>query len=247
MSRLSGTGVLAILHIVAFSVAGCGGGTPIVTPEDEPPPEPRVVQPGAPGEASRTYDGASLQRSQRPVYTDADVTFMQGMIHHHAQALEMSELVASRSQNEAIQRLAHRIKLSQDDEITQMVNWLRDRDQNIPAIQPTLGGDDDHARHGHHHGRHDSDDHALMPGMLSPDQMQQLVDASGDDFDRLFLEYMIMHHEGALVMVEQLFNHDGAGQETDVFAFASHVDSDQRTEILRMRRMLNALSQSSIE
>lgn len=152
-------------------------------------------------------------------YTEADVRFMHGMIPHHAQALEMTGLISERTANQQIRRLAQRIEISQRDEIARMRRWLETRGEPVPGE--------------HHHG-------ALMPGMLTEEEMARLSAARGAKFDRLFLELMIHHHEGALVMVDELFTTDGAGQETEIFLFASHVDSDQRAEIARMRSMLNS-------
>ena len=179
------------------------------------------MQPGAPGQASRVISAS--QAADIPVirHTAADVRFMQGMIGHHAQALEMTALVASRTSNEDILKLAERIRLSQDDEIGMMQEWLRTRGEGLP---------DPHAHH--------TPGATLMPGMLSAGDMARLSAAKGPEFDRLFLEYMIKHHEGALTMVKELFDTPGAGQEPDVFAFASDVDSDQRMEIDRMAALL---------
>lgn len=152
-------------------------------------------------------------------YSEADVRFMQGMIPHHAQALDMTGLIAERTENQDIHRLAQRIEISQRDEIARMQRWLERRGESVPGE--------------HHHG-------ALMPGMLTEEEMARLSAARGSEFDRLFLELMIHHHEGALVMVDDLFTTDGAGQEMEIFLFASHVDSDQRAEIARMRSMLNS-------
>ncbi len=169
--------------------------------------------------------GTSVERSVETsnpslnAYSQADVRFMHGMIPHHAQALDMTGLVPERSENERIHRLAQRIEISQRDEIARMRRWLETRDEPVPSE--------------HHHG-------ALMPGMLTEEEMARLSAARGSEFDRLFLELMIHHHEGALVMVDDLFTTDGAGQETEIFLFASHVDTDQRAEIARMRSMLNA-------
>ena len=158
---------------------------------------------------------------QKPAYTEADVTFMQGMIGHHAQALEMTALLRTRTTREDMKLLALRIDVSQKDEIKMMQQWLKDRGQAIP---------DEHAHH--------APGAKLMPGMLSADDMKRLSDAKGADFDRLFLQFMIKHHEGALVMVKELFASAGAGQEAEIFAFASDVLADQSMEIDRMRGML---------
>jgi uncharacterized protein (DUF305 family) len=176
-------------------------------------------------------------RAQQPAATEtartnrADVAFMQGMIGHHAQALEMSALVAGRSANKQLPLLAERITVSQEDEIAIMRQWLTERGEAAPAI--TASGDA-HSMHAQHAG-HD------MPGMLSPAQMDSLKTARGSAFDRLFLQYMIQHHEGALVMVAQLLASPAAARDPMIFQFASDVDTDQRAEIRRMRALLATL------
>ena len=195
---------------------------------ETPAPPPAVFQPGAPGMPGRAVSDDILNADPRPPHTPADVAFMQGMIHHHAQALEMTALIEGRTDDHNLRLLAKRIDISQKDEIRLMQAWLKVRDEDAPA--PHAPGMD--------HMGHDPTMH--MPGMLSADQMAELEASEGDAFYRLFLTYMIMHHEGALTMVEELFSHDGAGQETEIFAFATDVDADQRMEIDRMRGMLNA-------
>ena len=185
------------------------------------PASPQVIQPGAPGQASRVVDAAAAADVSKVPFTPADVRFMQGMIGHHAQALDMTALVATRSSSDAIRKLAQRIELSQADEIKMMQEWLTGRGQKVP---------DQHAHH--------APGATLMPGMLTAEEMVRLAQAKGPEFDRLFLESMIKHHEGALTMVQDLFAQPGAGQESDVFAFASDVDADQRMEIDRMRAAL---------
>ena len=185
------------------------------------PASPQIIQPGAPGQASRVVDAAAAADVSKVPFTPADVRFMQGMIGHHAQALEMTALVAARSSSDAIRKLAQRIELSQADEIKMMQEWLTGRGQQVP---------DQHAHH--------APGATLMPGMLTAEEMARLAQAKGPEFDRLFLEFMIKHHEGALTMVQDLFAQPGAGQESDVFAFASDVDADQRMEIDRMRAAL---------
>ncbi|PYP39763.1 MAG: DUF305 domain-containing protein [Gemmatimonadetes bacterium] len=161
-------------------------------------------------------------------YTAADVAFMQGMIAHHAQAVEMAALVAARSARPDMQLLAQRIDVSQRDEIATMQRWLRSRHQEVPVFD---GG----------HEHHDSTGHSmLMPGMLTPEEMAELARATGPGFERLFLQGMIKHHEGALKMVAGLLASRGAAQEPQIFGFASDVDADQRAEIARMRAMLDA-------
>jgi len=181
-----------------------------------------IVQPGAPGQASRVVgaDAAAAAQAELPRFTGADVKFMQGMIGHHAQALEMTELLKSRSRSDDMRKLALRIEVSQADEIKMMQDWLQQRGVARP---------DPHAHH--KPGAH------LMPGMLTAEEMTRLAAASGAEFDRLFLEFMIKHHDGALVMVTELFATPGAGQEAEIFAFASDVDADQRMEIDRMHAM----------
>jgi len=146
------------------------------------------------------------------------------MIGHHAQALEMVALLRSRTNREDMRLLARRIELSQEDEIALMQQWLQ------------MHGEQAHDEHAHH-----APGAPLMPGMLTPEEMERLTAATGAEFDRLFLEYMIKHHEGALVMVSELFSSPGAGQESDIFAFATDVDADQRIEIARMGAMLREL------
>lgn len=187
----------------------------------DPVQGPRIVRPGAPGQATRVLGPEALAPSASLPHTAADVRFMQGMIPHHAQALDMAALVEDRTENQDIRLLARRIEISQRDEIALMGSWLENRGEAVP------GGHAHHMMEGH-----------LMPGMLTAQDMAQLAAARGAAFDRLFLEHMIRHHEGALVMVEALFSSPGAGQETDLFTFASHVDADQQIEIRRMRQML---------
>jgi uncharacterized protein (DUF305 family) len=192
---------------------------------------PVSVQAGAPGAASRTLSATEIAAAGQPRHVAADVRFMQDMIAHHRQALEMTALVSGRAQSDEVSTLAQRIEVSQDDEIRQMRHWLESRGAALP---------DAHAHHGHGASHGAAPAHA-MPGMLTDAQLAALAAASGAEFDRLFLENMIFHHEGALVMVADLFAAEGAGQETEMFQFASHVDSDQRIEIARMRRMLRVL------
>jgi uncharacterized protein (DUF305 family) len=188
--------------------------------------QPAIVQPGAPGETARVITAEQASDLSALRHTPADVQFMQGMIGHHAQALEMSALVPSRTANEDIRKLAQRIEISQADEIRMMREWLQARGAPLP---------DEHAHHAH--------GATLMPGMLTADEMKRLAAATGGEFDRLFLAGMIKHHEGALTMVQELFEKPGAGQEPDIFAFASDVDADQRMEIDRMGALLARLKE----
>ena len=187
---------------------------------------PQIVQPGAPGEASKVITREQAADLSKVRHTPADVAFMQGMIGHHAQALEMTALRPARSASDDLRLLALRIELSQADEIKAMEGWLKARGAAVP---------DPHAHH--------MPGAVLMPGMLTPEDMRRLSEATGPAFDRLFLDLMIKHHEGALLMVERLFATPGAGQESEMFAFASDVVDDQRAEMDRMSALLKELSQ----
>ncbi|MCH2466370.1 MAG: DUF305 domain-containing protein [Gemmatimonadetes bacterium] len=184
----------------------------------------QIIQPGAPGEMAQAFDTAELEAIGGLSHSEADVRFMRGMIPHHGQALDMTALVPTRATTNGFRSMALRMQISQRDEIRLMERWLTEREEDIPppnAHRMMMAGD-----------------MALMPGMLSAGQMEQLTSATGQEFERLFLEFMIMHHEGALTMVQTLFNSSGAGQESLIFKFATDVDADQTIEILRMRRML---------
>jgi uncharacterized protein (DUF305 family) len=156
----------------------------------------------------------------------ADVQFMQGMITHHAQAVEMTALIESRTENKDVRSLGARISHSQADEIAYMKRWLATRGQPV--------ADATHDMHKHHKNM----SHELMPGMLTAEQMEALRKAKGEEFDRLFLTGMIQHHGGALTMVKDLFDAAGAGQDAELFNFATDVDSGQRAEIRIMQNML---------
>lgn len=183
-----------------------------------------IIQPGAPGTESRTISAAEVRELPQPGHTEADVRFMQGMIGHHAQALEMTKLLETRTRSDDMRKLAKRIEVSQADEIRMMQEWLTERGAPLP---------DPHAHHAH--------GATLMPGMLTSEEMARLAAAQGPEFDKLFLEYMIKHHEGALIMVKDLLATPRAAQEGEIFAFASDVEADQRMEIQRMAGMLKEL------
>jgi len=168
----------------------------------------------------------------RGPYNEADVAFMQGMIPHHAQAVLMAKMAKTHGAREDVRILCERILVAQSDEITLMRNWLRDRGQFVPAADAT------HHKHTMNGVAHDM----LMPGMLTPEEMAALDKARGPEWDRLFLAGMIKHHEGALSMVDDLFESYGALQDDDMFKFASDVYADQTTEIDFMQKMLNAMS-----
>jgi uncharacterized protein (DUF305 family) len=187
---------------------------------------PTVVQPGAPGKRSTTITPAAAAATTAHKVHDADVAFMQGMIHHHAQAVEMVDLLRTRVESPSLRAFGERIAISQTDEIQYMKDWLTERGKPVM----------DHSSHAGHEG------HAmampLMPGMLTPAQMAALAKAKGAEFDRLFLTGMIQHHEGALTMVDELFAVPGAGQDAALYDFASDIDNTQRAEIDIMRAML---------
>jgi uncharacterized protein (DUF305 family) len=176
-----------------------------------------------------------------PTFTQADVRFMQGMIGHHAQALAMVALIPSRTNRPDIRALGERIRVSQQDEISLMKQWLRDRHQEIPSTSMSHGDASTHPMP--MPGMTMSD--TLMPGMLTAQQLTELTNAKGPEFETLFLKDMIQHHGGALTMVARLLNTTGAGQEPEVFRFAAEVDTDQRAEIARMTALLNAMEPSS--
>lgn len=179
------------------------------------------------------------QAQSGPAYTVADVQFMQGMIGHHAQAIVMAAMAPTHGASAQVSLFCRKIMLSQRDEIELMQSWLRDRGEKVPAP-----GD------AHAHGAlpmdmaMDRGDHAmLMPGMLTAEQLAQLEQARDATFDRLFLTFMIQHHEGALIMVAKLFDSPGAGQTPEIFGYATGVDADQRAEIGRMQGMLTTLTE----
>src|SRR4029077_20169880 len=186
---------------------------------------PVVVQPGAPGKPSKTLPPTT--RAKLPPRSQADVAFMQGMIMHHAQAVEMTALIDSHTQNTDLHTLGARISSSQTDEIKFMKRWLAAHGEATSMAMPGMSNMDKSGQ-----------PMALMPGMLTPEQMAALRNAKGAEFDRLFLAGMIQHHGGALTMVKDLFNTAGAGQNAEVFDFANDADNTQRVEIRIMQSML---------
>lgn len=168
----------------------------------------------------------------------ADAQFLQHMIPHHAQALVMTSLVPARTQRPEIRLMAERIAVSQRDEIAQMRSWLEARGADVPALDTVGGAPAGHAAHGG--AGAGAGTHASMPGMLSEAELGRLRAARGLEFDRLFLESMIRHHQGAITMVQELFT-GGGGQESQIYAVASEIESDQRMEIARMERLLASL------
>jgi len=196
------------------------------------PTTPVVVQPGAPGQPTRTL--APSTRAALPPRSPADVRFMQGMIMHHAQAVEMTALIESHTVNKNLRSLGARISSSQSDEIKFMKRWLEARGEPISPMMPEMPGMDTSMDMSMDMSSHSM----LMPGMLAKKQMEALKEAKGEEFDRLFLTGMIQHHGGALIMVKDLFDTAGAGQDAELFNFATDVDSGQRAEIRIMQTML---------
>ncbi|MGB7201454.1 MAG: DUF305 domain-containing protein [Pyrinomonadaceae bacterium] len=192
--------------------------------------EPVVVQPGAPGQPTRIL--ANNTRAVLPPSSKKDIEFMQGMIMHHEQAVVMTALVESRSDNKDIRLIGARISQSQTDEMNFMKRWLEVRGEPVVSLMDGMSD-------GNMSDMQASGAKMLMPGMLTPIQMGALMRAKGAGFDRLFLKGMIQHHKGALVMVKELFDSPGAGQDAELFNFASDVDSGQRAEIKSMETLLN--------
>jgi uncharacterized protein (DUF305 family) len=195
-----------------------------------------IVQPGAPGKSNKTLPSTT---GSTPLGTpsEADISFMRGMIMHHGQAVEMTTLMSSRTQNQDLLSLGKRISISQTDEMGFMKRWLADR--GIPvsdtAKMDDMAGMPGMERMDHMH----MDTMPAMPGMLTAEQMEALRKATGPQFDHLFLTGMIQHHTGALTMVKTLFDTAGAGQDPVLFDFTSDVDNTQQAEIDIMRHMLS--------
>jgi uncharacterized protein (DUF305 family) len=189
------------------------------------PAAPVVVQPGAPGQPSKTLPAST--KGTLPPRSHADVDFMQGMIMHHSQAVEMTALIPSHTENKDLRSLGAKISSSQSDEIKFMQRWLAARGEALTMAMPGMQNMDKSGTA-----------MALMPGMLTPEQMDALRNATGAEFDRLFLIGMIQHHNGALIMVKDLFDTAGAGQDAVVFNFATDADNTQRAEIKVMQSML---------
>jgi uncharacterized protein (DUF305 family) len=214
---------------MAAGALTCFLSLPVCAQQAESPVPPVVVQPGAPGQPTRTLPPST--RATLPPRSPKDVEFMQGMIMHHAQAVEMTALIKSHTENKELRLLGERISKSQADEIKFMKRWLEARGE---PEQPPMQGMTHMDMPGHDMSGH----HMLMPGMLTPKQMDALRTAKDAEFDKLFLAGMIQHHNGALIMVKDLFDTAGAGQDAELFNFATDVDSGQRAEIRIMRTML---------
>jgi uncharacterized protein (DUF305 family) len=196
-----------------------------------------VVQPGAPGQASKVLpNGAAALVTKGP--SKDDISFMQGMIMHHSQAVEMTDLMTTRSRDPRLLALGKRISISQGDEIEYMKQWLADRGAPL-SLSHTMDHTAEMKNMPADHMNHmDMSAMPLMPGMLTPEQMKALADSTGPAFDHLFLTGMIQHHTGALTMVEELFDNPGAGQDPVLFDFATDIDNTQRAEIEIMQGML---------
>jgi uncharacterized protein (DUF305 family) len=184
-----------------------------------------IIQPGAPGMPSKRLPDNT--RPTAPQKSAADVDFMQGMIMHHGQAVEMTALIPSHTENQQIHLLGARISRSQTDEMNFMKRWLTARGEPISMAMPGMPDMDKNGN-----------PMQAMPGMLTPQQMNALRNAHSAEFDRLFLAGMMQHHNGALIMVKALFESPGAGQDADLFDFATDADNTQRAEIRIMQGML---------
>ncbi|MFT6094548.1 MAG: hypothetical protein ACJA2Q_002453, partial [Pseudohongiellaceae bacterium] len=184
-----------------------------------------IIQPGAPGQPSRQITAQEASDLAGIQFSDGDVKFMQGMISHHSQALDMSILVDGRTNRDTMTLMARRISLSQEDEIDMMQDWLKARDLMVPGM------DSQHMAEGE-----------MMPGMASLDEMAELATLQGAAFDTMFLQLMIEHHKGALTMVEDLLGQRGSAQDSVLFEFTSDVTADQASEIDRMNSMLAGFS-----
>ena len=209
-----------VAAIVAFAACASSSASARGPAAPEPSADHAAHKPAQHHEQSQVQE--HLRATAGPGYTVADVRFMQHMIGHHAQALVMAAMAPTHGASDRMLQLAEKIDISQRDEIAFMKQWLAERGQAVPP--------DDHMAH------------SAMPGMLSAEQMARLDAARGAEFERLFLRFMIRHHEGALQMVDELFDAPGAGQDPDIFRFATDVDADQRDEIHVMQIMLDTLT-----
>ena len=212
--------VAAALAVVVGT--GCRSAAP-ATGDGAPQPVPAATPAATPAPAGSRVDTGRPRRA-------ADVEFVRAMLGHHAQALVMTALVPTHSRRDDLKALAQRIDVSQRDEIALMQRWLTARGERVPSVDPA---------HAHHVDPRQMP--MAMPGMLTSAELARLADADGAAFDRLFLQSMIRHHEGALTMVAEYLAQPGAGQDVELFRFASDVDADQRAEIRRMRALLDAM------
>jgi uncharacterized protein (DUF305 family) len=229
----------AVLCGILLAASAPTGFSSAARAQQTDPATPVVVQPGAPGKPSKTLPPST--KGTLPQWSQADVKFMQGMIMHHEQAVEMTALILSHTENKDVRLLGAKISRSQSDEIKFMQRWLASRGEPIPMATPAgMAGMNASSKPDMDMSRQSSAPivMALMPGMLTPEQMEALRKAKGAEFDHLFLIGMIQHHNGALIMVKDLFDTAGAGQDAELFNFATDVDSGQRAEIRIMQTML---------
>ena len=218
---------LTVLVPLTLGLAACTGSDD--EPEAVSTPSSVVLQPGKPGEKAETISPEDYEgRPAQSPFSKADAGFLSDMIVHHGQAIEMSVLVPERSASDQVKTFASRIDVVQDSEIDLMTDWLEENEYPVPL---TVEGGDGSGPRAPEHG-HDADD---MPGMLTDAEMAALEKASGAEFDRLFLEGMIKHHEGALTMCEEVA---GSGSEERVIELATNIAADQMAEIDRMADML---------
>jgi len=231
MNNLFSTKIFALLLIVAGTMA-CKSSqqatTQTATNENQRSEE----------ELEELY-WSKVDSARMASFTQADVKFMTGMIAHHAQALVMSRLAPENGASSQVQTLASRIINAQKDEIASMQQWLKDRNQpvvryDIDGINLTITIEGEEWK-----------DYRKMRGVLSQQQLEELAQAKGNDFNRLFLKQMIEHHTGAVYMVDNLFDKDGAAQDNESYRLASNIQVDQKTEIERMQMMLDQLSKGS--
>lgn len=213
------TRALAVALFASIAVVGCS--TSRQSSQTAPQPAPQIH--GDPAAIAN-----AKADSNRFPFTEADVYFMTGMIHHHAQALAMAKLAPTNGASQPISVLTARIINAQTDEIALMQRWLKDHGQPVPEPSPK----------GMKHVMNGEEHVMPMPGMLSDEQMKQLEQAKGKEFDELFLRFMIQHHQGALSMVKELFATPGAGRDEATFKLAADINADQETEIERMQKML---------
>ena len=228
--------VRLIASALLCGAATVSGQSSSLAPESAP-----IVQPGAPGQNSKRITADEAAPPLRAP-SAADVSFMQGMIMHHSQAVKMTDLLRVRTHTKELLELGKRISISQTDEMKYMKQWLQDRGASVSMEQGPMHsmGDmkaTDSMAH-MHMGSMPMNTMTMMPGMLTAQQMMALEQARGASFDHLFLTGMIQHHTGALVMVKDLFDTPGAGQDAVLFDFATDVDNTQRAEINIMRSML---------
>ncbi|HSM08519.1 MAG TPA: DUF305 domain-containing protein [Gemmatimonadota bacterium] len=221
----------ALFGLAAFLATACGGSRAGAVPGNG----------AAPGTVERS-DDAEFVEAETPGYAPADAEFVRDMIVHHQQALHMTALAPDRTDSDDMRLLAKRIEETQEFEIDLMLRWLEERGEPVPehadAADAHGGGHEGHARHA------GMAEMSGMAGMASPEQMAALADSEGEAFDRMFLELMIRHHEGALIMVDDLLETERGGKEPQLFMMISHIDVDQRAEIARMQGMLDQLNQT---